>query len=109
MSGHTFSSVTKLCVFAVRHAHPTEPARCYARGAATSFAFAKWHRGKTRLPDLLVARDVLLAMPARLSSREGVAPIRLPADIVNSAQRALLALLEVVGACLAPQPRFFGD
>ena len=45
-------------------------------------------------------------MPARLSSREGVAPIRLPADIVNSAQRALLALLEVVGACLAPQPRF---
>jgi len=58
------------------------------------------------LPDLLVARDVLLAMPARLSSREGVAPNRLPADIVNSAQRALLALLEVVGACLAPQPRF---
>jgi len=45
-------------------------------------------------------------MPARLSSREGVAPFRLPADIVNSAQRALLALLEVVGACLAPQPRF---
>jgi hypothetical protein len=45
-------------------------------------------------------------MPARLSSREGVAPNRLPADIVNSAQRALLALLEVVGACLAPQPRF---
>ena len=45
-------------------------------------------------------------MPARLSSREDVAPIRLPADIVNSAQRALLALLEVVGACLAPQPRF---
>ena len=75
-------------------------------GVTTSFAFAKWHRGKTRLPDLLVARDVLLAMPARLSSREGVAPIRLPADIVNSAQRALLALLEVVGACLAPQPRF---
>jgi len=68
--------------------------------------FAKWHRGKTRLPDLLVARDVLLALPARLSSREGFAPIRLPADIVNSAQRALLALLEVVGACLAPQPRF---
>jgi hypothetical protein len=58
------------------------------------------------LPDLLVARDVLLALPARLSGREGVAPIRLPADIVNSAQRALLALLEVVGACLAPQPRF---
>jgi hypothetical protein len=75
-------------------------------GVTTSFAFAKWHRGKTRLPDLLVARDVLLAMPARLSSREGVASIRLPADIVNSAQRALLALLEVVGACLAPQPRF---
>jgi hypothetical protein len=45
-------------------------------------------------------------MPARLSGREGVASIRLPADIVNSAQRALLALLEVVGACLAPQPRF---
>ena len=68
--------------------------------------FAKWHRGKTRLPDLLVTRDVLLALPARLSGREGVASIRLPADIVNSAQRALLALLEVVGACLAPQPRF---
>jgi hypothetical protein len=45
-------------------------------------------------------------LPARLSGREGVASIRLPADIVNSAQRALLALLEVVGACLAPQPRF---
>jgi hypothetical protein len=59
---------------------------------ATSFAFAKWHRGKTRLPDLLVARDVLLALPARLSGREGFAQIRLPADIVNSAQRALLAL-----------------
>jgi hypothetical protein len=58
------------------------------------------------LPDLLVTRDVLLALPARLSGREGVASIRLPADIVNSAQRALLALLEVVGACLAPQPRF---
>ena len=58
------------------------------------------------MPDLLVARDVLLALPARLSGREGVASIRLPADIVNSAQRALLALLEVVGACLAPQPRF---
>ena len=58
------------------------------------------------MPDLLVTRDVLLAMPARLSGREGVASIRLPADIVNSAQRALLALLEVVGACLAPQPRF---
>jgi len=72
----------------------------------TSFAFAKWHRGKTRLPDLLVARDVLLALPARLSGREGFAQIRLPADIVKSAQRALLALLEVVGACLAPQPRF---
>jgi hypothetical protein len=68
--------------------------------------FAKWHRGKTRLPDLLVTRDALLALPARLSGREGVASIRLPADIVNSAQRALLALLEVVGACLAPQPRF---
>ena len=75
-------------------------------GVTTSFAFAKWHRGKTRLPDLLVARDVLLALPARLSGREGFAQIRLPADIVNSAQRALLALLEVVGACLAPQPRF---
>jgi len=58
------------------------------------------------LPDLLVARDVLLALPARLSGREGFAQIRLPADIVKSAQRALLALLEVVGACLAPQPRF---
>jgi hypothetical protein len=58
------------------------------------------------LPDLLVARDVLLALPARLSGREGFAQIRIPADIVNSAQRALLALLEVVGACLAPQPRF---
>ena len=58
------------------------------------------------MPDLLVARDVLLALPARLSGREGFAQIRLPADIVNSAQRALLALLEVVGACLAPQPRF---
>ena len=58
------------------------------------------------MPDLLVTRDVLLALPARLSGREGVASIRLPADIVNSAQRALLALLEVVGACLAPQPRF---
>jgi hypothetical protein len=54
----------------------------------------------------LVARDVLLALPARLSGREGFAQIRLPADIVKSAQRALLALLEVVGACLAPQPRF---
>jgi hypothetical protein len=61
-------------------------------GAATSFAKAKWHRGKTRLPDLLVARDVLLALPARLSGREGVAPFRIPADIVKSAQRALLAL-----------------
>jgi len=58
------------------------------------------------LPDQLVARDVLLALPARLSGREGFAQIRLPADIVKSAQRALLALLEVVGACLAPQPRF---
>ena len=58
------------------------------------------------MPDLLVARDVLLALPARLSGREGFALMRLPADIVNSAQRALLALLEVVGACLAPQPRF---
>jgi hypothetical protein len=58
------------------------------------------------LPDLLVARDVLLALPARLSGREGFAPLRLPADIVKTAQRALLALLEVVGACLAPQPRF---
>jgi hypothetical protein len=58
------------------------------------------------LPDLLVARDVLLALPARLSGREGFAQVRLPADIVKSAQRALLALLEVVGACLAPQPRF---
>lgn len=58
------------------------------------------------MPDLLVARDVLLALPARLSGREGFAQIRLPADIVKSAQRALLALLEVVGACLAPQPRF---
>lgn len=58
------------------------------------------------MPDLLVARDVLLALPARLSGREGVAQIRLPADIVKSAQWALLALLEVVGACLAPQPRF---
>ena len=54
----------------------------------------------------MVARDVLLALPARLSGREGFAQIRLPADIVKSAQRALLALLEVVGACLAPQPRF---
>jgi len=58
------------------------------------------------LPDLLVARDVLLALPARLSGREGYAQFRLPADIVKSAQRALLALLEVAGACLAPQPRF---
>ena len=58
------------------------------------------------MPDQLVARDVLLALPARLSGREGFAQIRLPADIVKSAQRALLALLEVVGACLAPQPRF---
>lgn len=61
-------------------------------GVTTSFAEAKWHRGKTRLPDLLVARDVLLAVPARLSGRDDNAPFMLPADIVKSAQRALLAL-----------------